>query len=565
VKRLAFGVWARWLVRSLLPQEQNRPNQHRKFNWALQVHCHAVVSVAESVPGIFMLKLKFLPLAVLSLVVTVPSISPQLNLATAQALPLSAPRLALNPAQIATIAEQISVRIDGQAPGSGVLLARQGQTYYVLTAAHVVATPDEYDIVTPDGKKYKVNFAQVKKLPGVDLAVVPFTSALNYQLAKLGNSSQIQRGMPTFVAGWPTGGSAITSPTLIFQQGMVSANSQVQQADGYGLIYTNNTLPGMSGGPVLNSKGELIGIHGKGETERQQKTQNSDVVVKVGYNLGVPINTFLNLAERAGINLPAIIAARATAGPAASPNSPRRIDDFIAEGTNKVQQGDYAGALAAFDQAIAADANAADAHRLRSNARMTSIGWSFVAIKSPRNREVIAAALADIDRAIQLSPSTSEAWALRAAIRQVTDSKGAFADISEALRLSPNSAFPYIIRSNVNANERNWQATIADATQALKMDPNSPYAGWAYNSRGFALFNLKDYAGAVKDLTDAIRLNPKVAPIYINRGHARAQLGDLQGALNDMQKGADLAIEQNQPEMHAVAVRGMNYVRSLMR
>jgi tetratricopeptide (TPR) repeat protein len=475
-------------------------------------------------------------------------------------------RLSLSPAQVASIAEQISVRIDGQAPGSGVLLAKQGQTYFVLTAAHVVATPDEYEVITPDGQKYKVNYAQVKKLPGVDLAVVQFASARNYQIAKLGNSSQVQRGTPAFVAGWPAGGNAITNPTLLFQQGMVSANSQITQADGYGLIYTNNTLPGMSGGPVLNSNGELVGIHGKGETERQQKTQNSDVVVKVGYNLGVPINTFLNLAAKAGINIPSLASATVATRPTTSPAPASRVDDFIAEGSNKIRQGDYSGAMTALDRAISVDPKAADAYRLRTAARLASIGWSFVAMKSPRNKDVVAAALADIDRAIELDPKSSDAWALRASIRQVVGNPAeVFADLEQAMRLSPNSAFPYIIRANANANQKNWQATITDATQALKMDPNSPYIGWAYNSRGFALFNLKDYAGAVKDLTEAIRQNPTVAPIYINRGHARARLGDFQGALNDMQKGADLAIEQNQPEMHAVAVRGMNYVRSLMR
>jgi hypothetical protein len=52
-----------------------------------------------------------------------------------------------------------------QNPGSGVIIARQGQTYYVLTAEHVVATEDEYEIITSDGKKYRLDYKNVKKLP----------------------------------------------------------------------------------------------------------------------------------------------------------------------------------------------------------------------------------------------------------------------------------------------------------------------------------------------------------------------------------------------------------------
>jgi serine protease Do len=68
-------------------------------------------------------------------------------------------------AQVETLARQVTVQIQGQAPGSGVIVARQGQTYFVLTAAHVVPSPDEYEIVTPDGKKYPLDYKLVKKFP----------------------------------------------------------------------------------------------------------------------------------------------------------------------------------------------------------------------------------------------------------------------------------------------------------------------------------------------------------------------------------------------------------------
>jgi tetratricopeptide (TPR) repeat protein len=478
-------------------------------------------------------------------------------------------RLTLNATQVANIAEQISVRIDGQNPGSGILLSKQGQTYFVLTAAHVVATPDEYDVITPDGQKYKVNYAQVKKLPGVDLAVVPFTSARNYQLAKIGNSSQVQRGNPAFVAGWPTGGNAINNPTLLFQQGIISANSQISQSDGYSLIYTNNTLPGMSGGPVLNSQGEVIGVHGRGETERQQATQNANVVLKVGYNLGVPINTFLNLAPKAGINIPLVATAAAPRPTPPRPTvvPPSRIDDFIAEGSNRLHRGDSPGAIAALDRAIAIDPKAADAYRMRAVARFSVLGWSKEAVQAKSNRADVETALKDLDESIRLDPNASESFALRGALRAAIDrrSPGALEDVNNALRLAPNSGAAYVARASVRGNQGDYRGAVEDATEAIQRDPNSFYTPMAYSIRGTAKAQLKDLAGGLRDQTQAIQLSPRYVLAYANRGQIRALMGDSQGALTDLQRGADLAVEQNNTELHREILKLIQTVRLRQR
>jgi S1-C subfamily serine protease len=104
--------------------------------------------------------------------------------------------------------------------GSGIIIAQVGNTYSVLTAAHVVCERDaaepcgeyKYEIIAPDGKRYPIDKSTIKASEGVDLAVVKFTSSQTYQVATL----------------------AIT----------------------YG---------GMSGGPVLDSFGRVIGIHGRAE------------------------------------------------------------------------------------------------------------------------------------------------------------------------------------------------------------------------------------------------------------------------------------------------------------
>lgn len=218
---------------------------------------------------------------------------PETKIATASPSPKPA-----QPPQIAqdvyAVASQITVLIEGQNPGSGVILAKTNNTYYVLTAKHVVATPDEYNIIVAGGKAYDVDTNKMKRLSNLDLAVIEFTSNQNYPVARVGNSDQVKQGANIYVSGWPLPDQAISKPTQIVTEGRV-VGLQADDKDGYGFLYGNNTAPGMSGGPVLDAKGQVVGIHG-----RAAGNQTSG---KVGINLGIPINLFLQSANQAGINL----------------------------------------------------------------------------------------------------------------------------------------------------------------------------------------------------------------------------------------------------------------------
>ncbi|MBW4496618.1 MAG: trypsin-like peptidase domain-containing protein [Oscillatoria princeps RMCB-10] len=206
---------------------------------------------------------------------------------------------------IAGIAKEVTAVVNGQNPGSGAIISRQGNTYYVLTAKHVVATPDQYEILTSDGEKHTLDYSTVKKLPGVDLAVVQFTSNKNYRVAVLGNSDTAKEGVTVYTSGWPHPGRAITQRIYQITQGRISGLPLQPLEDGYRLVYTNVTRSGMSGGPVFDDRGRVIGIHGRAEGEPIYNADTGDTVdVKSGFNLGIPINTFLKLAPQAGINLP---------------------------------------------------------------------------------------------------------------------------------------------------------------------------------------------------------------------------------------------------------------------
>jgi S1-C subfamily serine protease len=183
---------------------------------------------------------------------------------------------------VGKIAAAITVRIEGATQGSGVLVKREGNRYTVLTAWHVVSgqrSGEELDIYTPDRKRYPVQPGSIRRLGEVDLAVLSFTSPDSYELARLGNLSSISSGSRIYVSGFPF--PAITLNAV---------------PNGYQLLYSSPTLPGMSGGAVLNDQGQLLGIHGQGETDSQMSEQQG-IAVKTGTNQAVPIDYYRQYAS----------------------------------------------------------------------------------------------------------------------------------------------------------------------------------------------------------------------------------------------------------------------------
>ncbi|QLE56225.1 serine/threonine protein kinase [Nostoc sp. TCL26-01] len=191
---------------------------------------------------------------------------------------------ALTPSEIATIAQQITVRIDGANTGSGVIIELQGNVYTVVTNWHVVQLEGNYTVQTPDGQRYTFNHSQVKRLPGVDLAVFQFTSNQNYRLAEKGNSDQVALATNISVAGYPEGTSDIR-----FLRGAISSLLTNPQ-NGYAFVYDIGGFPGMSGGAILDEQGKLVGIHGLAKT---RPDTNATTVS------GIPLRTYLSLAPSA--------------------------------------------------------------------------------------------------------------------------------------------------------------------------------------------------------------------------------------------------------------------------
>jgi len=211
-------------------------------------------------------------------------------------IPLITPKVALGSteSEINKIAAEITVRIDGQnRSGSGVIVEKEGDTYYVLTNWHVVNRVGDYQVRTPDGKMHPVYYTLIKQVPNVDLAIVPFSSSQNYPIAETGDPTQLVPGTNVFVGGWPRSGSNLQQRIFLSTAGMVTGRQQ--PVAGYSLLYDNLVRAGMSGGPVLNEEGRLVAINGIVKLQ-----ENSDVIVSGG----IEINTFWNWRKQ--VSLPTV-------------------------------------------------------------------------------------------------------------------------------------------------------------------------------------------------------------------------------------------------------------------
>lgn len=467
---------------------------------------------------------------------------------------------ALSSGQVAKIAKQITVLIDSSAPGSGVIVKRSGNTYTVLTAGHVVASKNKAEIVTPDGKRYQLNYSTVKPLPGVDLATFQFTSSNNYPVAKIGNSDQSPEGTITYVAGFPKAkASSISSSIYIFTDGKINANTSKPLKDGYALAYSNITLPGMSGGPLFNEQGELIGVHGRSdesEVDIETSKVNPEVAyIKSGFNLGIPINTFLRLSAKSGVDV------GVTPPPERVVTAPK-ADDFFIQGVDKQRKGDKQGAILAYNDAIRINPSFAEAYSNRGGIR-SNLGDKQGAIadfnqalninpslyEAYYNRGNARSALgdkqgaiADFNQALKINPSLSEAFNNRGAARfALGDKQGAIADFNQAIKINPNNSTAYYNRGIFRSELGDKQAAIADYTQAIKINPNYTEA---YYNRGNDYRKSGANQEAIQDYSQAIKINPNFTESYYNRGVARYALGDKQGAISDLQQAANLFQQQ---------------------
>ncbi len=164
---------------------------------------------------------------------------------------------------------------------------------YLVTNAHVVRPwKDFYEVeesaitVTLNGKQYKAELLGFNKAR--DLAILKI-DAKGLPALPLGNSDNAQLSEEVRAFGYPLGASLGTN--IKVTRGTISGIEKF--ADGKTILTDTGINPGNSGGPLINDKGEVVGV----VTAKLKK--------EVGDNVGfcVPINDVKKMLEAQGVNL----------------------------------------------------------------------------------------------------------------------------------------------------------------------------------------------------------------------------------------------------------------------
>ena len=170
--------------------------------------------------------------------------------------------------------------------GSGFIISKDG---LIITNKHVVAdTTASYKVLDNDNKKYDVE--KIYRDPLNDLAILKITAS-NLKPLPLGDSSKIKLGQIAIAIGTPLGEFKNTVTQGIIS-GVGRGINTSSPYEGYvekldHVIQTDAAInPGNSGGPLLNSKGQTIGIN--------------TAIAQEGQNIGfaIPVNVVKDLIDK---------------------------------------------------------------------------------------------------------------------------------------------------------------------------------------------------------------------------------------------------------------------------
>ena len=177
--------------------------------------------------------------------------------------------------------------------GSGVIYKKEGKYAYLVTNTHVINGAKKVDILLADGNK--VPGEVVGSDVYSDIAVVRISADKAKAVAEFGDSNQLTVGETAIAIGSPLGTDYANSVT----QGIISSqgrNVKLKADNGQNIstraLQTDAAInPGNSGGPLINIKGQVIGI-------TSSKISNNGQTSVEGMGFAIPANDVVNIIKQ---------------------------------------------------------------------------------------------------------------------------------------------------------------------------------------------------------------------------------------------------------------------------
>jgi len=212
---------------------------------------------------------------------------------------------------------------------------------------------------------------------------------------------------------------------------------------------------------------------------------------------------------------------------AANAQTAPTAQDYLKSGMAHFQKGETDAALADVNKALELNANYVDALALRA------------ALRSKKGDS--AGVLADYNKIIELAPSAfgvEVVYHNRSMMRlQNKDIDGALDDLNKAVSINARVAEIYNGRAIARLQKGDLDGALADYEKAIEIKPSLPSA---FLGRGYFRYQKRDFDGAISDLSKAIELKSDYADAFVDRGMVRGLKGEIDDAIADITKGAGL-------------------------
>ena len=187
-----------------------------------------------------------------------------------------------------TLPSIVSIEADidhGTSGGTGCIISKNG---IILTSSHVIEKAKNIQVTTKSGRNYNAKILAILKNKN-DLALIKIDTKEDLQLAKFGNSDNIKVGQRVLTIGCPFGFKNTLTTGIIsridYERNKIQTDAAIN--------------PGCSGGPLLNLKGEIIGIN--------QSIYNPDNNhSNIGIGFALPINFALEFIDKASRKITAL-------------------------------------------------------------------------------------------------------------------------------------------------------------------------------------------------------------------------------------------------------------------